>query len=185
MEGTNRGVQRILPEEKRIGLSARSAGTTLGRDRRGVPVLAGGEGAEVSHSGKDSGRRRNGGECGADGLWEHRRRFRDRSLFYARPFDRRESLLRRIPGERAGRGCSGRNSYAAAAGGNETRHAALVQTAGTGAHQTRETFSRYAGHGIHSRKRNAVHAADAERQAFAVGDVSNRRRYGGRKADHS
>ena len=51
--------------------------------------------------------------------------------------------------------------------------------------ETRETLSRHAGHGIHRRERQAVHAADAHREAFASRGVSHRRGHGEREADQS
>jgi pyruvate, orthophosphate dikinase len=46
------------------------------------------------------------------------------------------------------------------------------------ARETREALPRHAGHGIHRRDRHALHAADAQREAFAGSGVSDCRRYG-------
>ena len=50
-----------------------------------------------------------------DGVRQHGRRLRHRRLLHPRPVDRREPVLRRVPGERAGRGRGRRHPHAAAA----------------------------------------------------------------------
>ena len=54
------------------------------------------------------------GQRAGDGVRQHGRRLRHRRLLHPRPVDRRERLLRRVPGERAGRGRRGRHPHAAA-----------------------------------------------------------------------
>ena len=54
------------------------------------------------------------GERAGHGLRQHGRRLRHRRVLHPRPVHRREHVLRRIPGERAGRGRGGRHPHAAA-----------------------------------------------------------------------
>ena len=112
-------------------------------------------------------------------------RFRHRSLLHARPFDRRKDFLRRFPVERAGRRRGRRNPHADALERNGQADAEGLSATRKSAPDARETLSRHAGPGIHGRERQALHAANAHRQALAVGRFSNRRGHGEREADQS
>ena len=111
-----------------------------------------------------------------DGLRQPGRRLRHRRRLHARPVDRREPLLRRVPGQRPGRGRRRRHPHAAA------DHAARRKTdgqtvarRGDAARPTREldarlqaaraALPRHAGHRVHDPAGPALAAADPQRQA--------------------
>ena len=54
------------------------------------------------------------GQRAGDGVRQHGRRLRHRRRLHPRPLDRREPVLRRVPGQRPGRGRGGRHPHAAA-----------------------------------------------------------------------
>ncbi len=86
----------------------------LGRDRRRLQVLGQRAGQDLPqappHPGGLGHRRQRPG----DGLRQPRRNFRHGRCLHARPLDRREALLRRVPAQRPGRGRRGRHPDAAA-----------------------------------------------------------------------
>ena len=103
-----------------------------------------------------------------------------------------ERVLRRVPGERAGRGRGGRHPHAAAAveadrpsgrdaaGGGDAR--ALCGT-DAGPRGVGTALPRHAGPGVHDPEGQALHAADAQRQAHHRGVAADRGRHGARGAD--
>ena len=79
----------------------------LGRYRRRVWLLEQRSRDRLSQEIRHSSRLGHGGQRADDGLRKHGRDQRDRGGIYARSGDWRESFLRRIPHQRAGRGCCG------------------------------------------------------------------------------
>ncbi len=77
----------------------------VGRDRRRVRFVDGGESCDLSPRGENNGIARHGRQCGADGLRQHRRHLRHGRLLHSRPQFRRKDFLRRLSGERARRRC--------------------------------------------------------------------------------
>ena len=111
--------------EKRTGkpLPAGAARAAVGRDRRGVRLVDEPARHHLSPAARDSRELGHRGQRAGDGVRQHGRRLRHRRRLHARPFDRHQSLLRRISGERPGRGCRGRHPHAAASHGRRQERA--------------------------------------------------------------
>ena len=90
-------------------------GAALGRDRRGVRLLDEPARQHLSPAARHPRRMGHRGERAGHGVRQHGRRLRHRRVLHPRPVHRREHVLRRVPGERAGRGRGGRHPHAAAA----------------------------------------------------------------------
>ncbi len=184
LEGTGRRVQEILQGEDRQRLSRRSARAALGRDRRRVRILDGGEGGHLSPRREHHRPAGHCGQRGADGVRQHGREFRHRRLLHARPFHGRKDFLRRLPDQRAGRGRGGGHPHADASGELAKLHAQGLQAARKSAPNARKTLPRHAGHGVHRRRGQALHAANPHWQAHARGTFPDRRGHGQRRPDH-
>ncbi len=91
------------------------AGAALGRDRRGVRLMDEPPRDHLSPAARHSRRMGHRGERAGHGVRQHGRRLRHRRVLHPRSVHRREHVLRRISGERAGRGRGGRHPHAAAA----------------------------------------------------------------------
>ena len=106
---------RIVEEETGKPFPQDPARAALGRDRRGLPLLERRTRAityrKLNGIPDELGHRR---QRAGDGVRQHGRRLRHRRRLHARPVDRREHLLRRVPDERAGRGRRRRHPHAAA-----------------------------------------------------------------------
>ena len=107
------------------------------------------------------------------------------------PSHRRERLLRRVPDQRPGRGRGGRHPHAAAdergarqAGRAQhgARHARGLRRAGAGARDAGAALPRHAGHRVHGAAEQALHAADAQRQAHRRRAPEDRRGHGRARA---
>ena len=95
----------------------------------------------------------------------HRRRLHARSRY------RREAVLRRVPGERAGRRRGRRHPHAAADLRARKDHAGGLRAAARDHREPGKALSRHAGLRVHHRRRQAVHAADPQRQAHGPAAV--------------
>ena len=114
---------------------------------------------------------------------------------HPRSLDRREALLRRVSGQRPGRGRGRRHPHAAAAddrheGGDRRRpagdgraHAGHLCGAHRGVRAAREPLSRHAGHRVHGAERPALDPADPARQADHPGGAQDRGRAGRGRRD--
>ena len=99
----------------RQAVPAGSAGAALGRHRRGVRVLDEPARHHLSPAARHPGRLGHRRQRAGHGVRQHGQRLRHRRLLHPRPVHRREHVLRRVPGERAGRGRRRRHPHAAAA----------------------------------------------------------------------
>ena len=114
-----RASDRVLPgdraEADRRAVPAGRRAAALGCDRRGLRLL---DDAACGHLPAPARHRRDHGHCrhrAGHGVRQPRRQQRYRGGVHARPVDRRQALLRRVPGQRAGRGRGRRHPHAAAA----------------------------------------------------------------------
>ncbi len=94
-------------------LPAGRARAALGRDRRGVRLVAVGARQGLSPAQRHPRRLGDGGQRPGDGVRQYGRDQRHRRRLHPRSVDRRARLLRRIPDQRAGRGRRRRHPHAA------------------------------------------------------------------------
>ena len=146
----------------------------------------------AQHPGRHGHRRQRPGH----GVRQHGRRLRHRRRLHPQPLDRRARLLRRVPDQRPGRGRGRRHPHAAAADPRSWRPAAARTASRWKRRCPRHSPSsprcstgsrplpRDAGHRVHHPARQALHPADPHRQADGAGGAQDRRRHGGRRADH-
>ena len=113
-EGDHRRLQEAGPEGNQEAVSAGRARAARHVARCRVPLLVESQGRLLPQDGKDSGRNRHRRERAGHGVRQHGRYFRHRRGLHARPRHRREGLLRRVPGQRAGRGRGRGHPHAAA-----------------------------------------------------------------------
>ena len=104
-----------------------------------------------------------GGQRAGDGVRQHGRGLRDRRRLHPQSLDRRERLLRRVPGQRAGRGRGRRHPHAAAsddrrqagerldAAGDGRGDAGGLRRARRRCANARDALPRHAGHRVHGR----------------------------------
>ena len=161
----------------RQAVPAESARPAVGRDRRRVLVVD--EPARDHLSPPERHPRRVGhrGQRAGDGVRQHGRDLGDRRRLHPQSLDRRQRALRRVSGQRPGRGRGGRHPHAAEhhRGGAQGRRLrpALARSADAGGLQpvrrddpvAREALPRHAGPRVHGRARQIVDAADPQRQA--------------------
>ena len=123
---------------------------------------------------------------------QHGHRLRHRRVLHPRPLNRRERVLRRVPGQRAGRGRGGGHPHAATgvqgrrqAGrdADGSRDARGLCRAAARARDAGEALPRHAGPRIHRAAGQAVHAADAQRQAYLRRVVAHGGGHGARGVD--
>ena len=129
-------------------------------------------------------------QCAGDGVRQHGRHLGDRRRLHPQSVDRRQRALRRVPRQRPGRGRGRRHSDAAEHHRSRPQGLGLGQTfarsADAGGVQAvrrhdeaaRKALSRPAGHGVHRRARQALDAADPQRQAHGARGAQDRRRPG-------
>ena len=120
-----------------------------------------------------------------DGVRQHRRSIGHRRRLHAKPGDRQERVLRRVPDQRAGRGCRRRHPDAAADSRARAGDAEGLQAAARHHDPAREALQGHPGLRVHDSGRAAVHAADPQRQTHRLRGGRDRDRPGGRKADHA
>ena len=151
-----------------------------------VRQLDGGEGRRVQgERGDNAGHcRRDGRQHSRHGVRQHGRHERDRRRIHARPRRRRKAAVRRVPGERAGRGCRGRHAHAKADRPAARRDAAQRRRAEARVRQAGKALSGAAGHRVYRRARQVLPAADAggKDQRHRNGKVLGR--HGPRGADN-
>ena len=165
----------------------------MGRDRRGVLLLDEPARDHLSPAQQHSRRLGHRRQRAGDGVRQHGRDLGDRRRLHPQPVDRRERALRRIPGQRPGRGRGGRHPHAAEhhRGGAQGRRLrqAVARSADAGGVQAvrrhdeapRKALPRHAGHGVHHRARQALDAADPQRQAHRARRAAGRGRHGQRR----
>ena len=117
------------------------------------------------------------------GVRQQGRRLGHRRLLHARSRQRREHVLRRVPGERAGRGRRRRHPHAAEDRGARQGAPAGLQGAARHPQEAREALQGHAGHRVHHREQEALHASVPQREAHRVRRRAHRRRDGRREAD--
>ena len=192
--------QRRLQGDRRArggqAVPAGSARAALGRHRRGVRLVdepaRGHLSPPARHPGKLGHRRQRAG----DGVRQHGRHLGDRRRLHTQSIHRREGALRRVPGQRPGRGRRRRHPHAAGPDRSGPARGQLRPAVAGGCdaggirrlprnlRRARTPLPRHAGPRIHHRARQAVDAADALRQAHRQGGAEDRGRHGGRRADH-
>ena len=155
-----------LQGASREAVSRRSHGAVVGSDRRGIRFVDGREGYHLSPRREDHRAAWHRRQRAADGVRQHRRQFRHGRLLHARPELWRKDFLWRLSDQRAGRRCGGRHPHAGTSQRTEKDYAEGVRAARKGSYQAGEALPRYAGHGVHRRRRQALHAADAHRKAY-------------------
>ncbi len=111
-----------------------------------------------------------------DGVRQHGRHLLHGRRLHARSRFGREGVLRRVPGERAGRGRGVRRSHAAAHQRVEGLERGRLQPALRDHAAAREALQGHAGLRVHGAGRHAVHAADPQRQAHGSGGGPRRGR---------
>ena len=178
-------------------LPGRRPRAALGRGRRRVRLLAVGPGEDLPPPQRHPRRLGHRGQRPGDGVRQHGRDLGDRGRLHPQPLDRRAGLLRRISDQRPGRGRRRRNPHPAIShprrprgrrrqGGVDGRSdAGGVRRARPGLRPARAPLSRHAGHRVHRRARQALHAPDPLRQAHRQGGPPDRRRHGRGGADHA
>ncbi len=117
------------------------------------------------------------GQRPGHGLWQHGRRFGDRRRLHPQPGDRRQQVLRRVAGQRPGRGRGGGHPHPQPAQrGHQERSEPAPAVAAEGdarglraalrhPQPARGPLPRHAGHRVHHPGRAPVDAADPDRQA--------------------
>ena len=105
----------MVEQRDRQAVPAGARRPALGRDRRGVRQLDEPARQHLSPPARHPRRLGHRGQRAGHGVRQHGRRLRHRRVLHPRPVDRREHLLRRVPGQRAGRGRGRRHPHAAAA----------------------------------------------------------------------
>ena len=161
----------------------RSVRAARGRDQGRVPVVAERPREPVPPPQQHPGGVGHGRQRPGDGVRQQGRRLGDGRLLHARSGQRRERVLRRVPGERAGRGRRRRHPHAGEDRGARQRAAQGLQAAARHPQEAREALQGDAGHRVHDRERHAVHAPVPQRQAHRLRRRAHRRRDGGREAD--
>ena len=128
---------------------------------------------------------RHRGQRAADGVRQHRRPVGHGRGLHPQPGDRQEGVLRRVPDQRAGRGRRVRRPHADADHAARAGDAGRLQGAAPPHHAAREALQGHPGLRVHDPEREALHAADAARQAHRLRRGRDRDRPGGREAAHA
>ena len=122
----------------------------------------------------------NRGQRAADGVRQQGRHLGVGRRLQPQPDDWRAAALRRLPPERAGRGRRLRRAQHARPLGARRAAAGGARPADRHHADARAPLPRHAGHRVHDRGRNALHAADPQREAPGAGRGAGRGRHGGR-----
>ncbi len=176
----------------RRAVPAGPARPALGRDRRRVRLLDEPARQHLPPPARHPGELGHGGQRAGHGVRQHGRGLRHRRLLHPRPEHGRGRVLRRIPRERPGRGRGRRHPHAAAAL-EGPRQARRGRDGGGAAGRLRRpaprprdagaALPRHAGHRVHRPAEQALHAADAQRQAHRGGEPARCGRDGRGRAD--
>ncbi len=113
--GADRGLSEDRGRPARQAVSAGCACPAVGRDRRGVRLVGYAARGDLPASPRHRPRHGHRGQRAGHGVRQPGRRQRHRGGVHARSLDRREALLRRVPGQCPGRGRGRRDSHAPAA----------------------------------------------------------------------
>ena len=179
-----RDVQGDLPRgDRRRVRRGRARAAAAGR-AGGVRLVGHAAGAGLPARARHPRRSRDRGQRRADGVRQQGRPLGHGRRVHPRPVDRRDRSLRRVPGERAGRGRRGRDPHAAADRGDARCPAEGVRPAGRDDAPPRGALPRHAGHRVHGRGRAAVSAADALGEAHRGRCAEGGGGDGRRGADH-
>ena len=111
---------------------------------------------------------------GRDGLRQPGRRQRDRGGVHPRPRHRRAGRVRRLPAERPGRGRRGGHPQHGAAAGPGGHRQGLLRPAHGDHADARGPLPGPVRHRVHDRARQALDAADPDRQADRRGGLPDR-----------
>ena len=180
-----RAVQGGRDPRERRAVPARRAAPAADGARRGLPLLAEPAGEGVPPDLRHPGCHRHGGQRAGDGIRQHRRPLRDRCRFHPQPGDRRQRVLRRVPDQRAGRGRRGRHPHPAADPRARAGDAVRLPGAARDYDSPGAPLQGRAGLRVHHRGREALHAADAQREADRVRRGGDRHRPGCRGGDRA
>ena len=167
----------------------------MGRHRRGIRQLDDAARGDLPPAARYPRGMGHGGQRPGHGVRQYGRGLRHRRGLHPRPLDRRERLLRRISGQRPGRGRGRRHPHAAASddcrqrrqrlrpAGDGRGHAGGVRPAGRYPRQAGSPLPRHAGHRVHGPEGQAVDAANPQRQAHHPGRPEDRGGNGGQRPD--
>ena len=108
------GLQGCRRRGARAALPAGPGGAAVGRNRRRLRVVDEPARRDLSPAARHPRRLGNGGQCPGDGVRKYGAGLRDGRRLHPQSFDRRQRVLRRIPGQCAGRGCRRRDPHPAA-----------------------------------------------------------------------
>ena len=114
------------------------------------------------------------GDRDGDGVRQPRPHLGHRGLLLARSLERRAALLRRVPGQRPGRGRGGGHPHPGADRRPQAEDARGLRQALGDQGPARSPLPRHAGHRVHGAGRPALHLADALRQADRRGRGAHR-----------
>ena len=145
-----------------------------GRARRRVPR----KGGDNAGCGGRHGRQRR-----RHGVRQHGQQQRHGRRIHARPGGRLQEPVRRVPSQRAGRGCSGRHAHPEADSAHAPRAARLARRAGARVRPARVALPRAAGRRVHRRARPVLPAADARGKDQRGRHGAHIRRHGPRGDD--
>ena len=168
-------VQEDLRQAHRPGVPAGPEGAARPRHPRGLRVVERRPGGALPPPGADPGRPRHRGQRGGDGVRQPRLRLRHRRRVHPRPGHRRAGRLRRLPGQRAGRGRGRRHPQHRAAAGPGAARQGVVRRADADHGHAGGALQGPLRHRVHHRARQALDAADPGRQAHGRGRVHHRR----------
>lgn len=93
-------------------------------------------------------------------------RTRERRCLYTQSRNGRKAAVRRVSDERAGRGRRGGNPYSSIHSSARKAEQGGLRTVCRHLQNPRRPLQGYAGHGVHNRKRQALYASNAQRQAY-------------------
>ena len=173
LQRADRTLPRDLPRAHGRGLPAGPEGAAPPGDRRRLPLVERQAGDRLPASEQDQRRPRDRGERGGDGVRQPRGGLGDRRGVHARPGDRREGPLRRLPRERAGRGRRRRDPQHQAHRRARTHRPGFVPRADGRDGHARGPLPGHVRHRVHDREGQALDPADADRQADGVRRVGH------------
>ncbi len=183
--GSRPGVQGRRAEADRQAVSAEPDGSTADGAKRRVPLVEQRARqrvpAHLRHPGFDRHRR----QRADDGVRQHRRSIGHGRGLHAQSCDRRQGVLRRVPDQRPGRRRRRRHPHAAADRRAREGDAEGVQATARYHLEARAQLQGHPGLRIHDPGRNALHAADPQRQAHGLCGGHHRNRHGQGEADHA